>query len=309
MPASKSQPARARRAIRWTAGIAAAGLLVLLTTYGYLLWINNRSIEPPSPASLRTSFERAIAWLATNRAKIYQDRNPALWAMLARAAEISRHPGLMDFYAGYRDAYVNEAAAGPWLMQIDRNARVPLPPVDLQYELADYQVFLLYGASCDAAWGSSNRVRAQLNADFCGMSLLGPACVTHQLTAIRLMQDRGCGDEKQLADIAGVLRKRIRSQLFWDVRVVDVYIQRLLMLAEGGDTRNIKPQWIARFLDAQEPDGGWDNFQPVARVAGERHFGFTSRGLGFQDQKSTLHATAQGALLLALLVNGGAVSW
>ncbi|MGD8843757.1 MAG: hypothetical protein PVJ83_09815, partial [Gammaproteobacteria bacterium] len=96
------------------------------------------------------------------------------------------------------------------------------------------------------------------------------------------------------------LQKRLHTQLSLDPRVVDVYMQRVLMLVESGAAASVKPVWLQRLIDAQQPDGGWSSFMPLIPVGGGRYIG-TQRLLTISTPKSDFHMTAQGVLLFALL--------
>lgn len=109
---------------------------------------------------------------------------------------------------------------------------------------------------------------------------------------------------KEVESHLAVLRDRVLTQLTWDFRVVDVYMQRVLMLVDTGAIDQVKPVWIRRVVDAQDNEGGWSGFQPLVPMWGEVSMGFSARVLGVQGNKANFHATAQGVLLISLLLNG-----
>jgi hypothetical protein len=117
---------------------------------------------------------------------------------------------------------------------------------------------------------------------------LHPRCVTHQLMAIRLLQKRNCGDHRKLTMR---LLDIIETELSWDFRVTDSYLQRTLMLAESGDMDRLKPVWIQRILDAQMPDGGWSDFHPLLDI-GSMQLGMTSTWPATGARASTWAAPA-----------------
>jgi hypothetical protein len=84
--------------------------------------------------------------------------------------------------------------------------------------------------------------------------------------------------------------------------VVDVYMQRVLMLVKSGAGGLVKPVWLQQLIDAQQPDGGWSGFMPLVPVGGGRSIG-TNRLLSIGAPRSDFHITAQGILLFALLTN------
>ena len=96
--------------------------------------------------------------------------------------------------------------------------------------------------------------------------------MTHQLVEIRLLQRSECGDPAQLDDTVLQLQQRITRQLLLDPRVVDAYMQRVLMLVESGAGALAKPIWIWKLVDAQQPDGGWSTFEPLLPLGGRPLF-------------------------------------
>lgn len=75
------------------------------------------------------------------------------------------------------------------------------------------------------------------------------------------------------------------TQLTWDVRVVDVYLQRVLMLVDSGARSRVKPVWLSRVLKAQSKDGGWSAFQALIQVGPELAMGFSSAVIGLGVSK------------------------
>ena len=120
---------------------------------------------------------------------------------------------------------------------------------------------------------------------------------------IRLLQGSECGDPAQLDDAVQQLQQRIRKQLLLDPRVVDVYMQRVLMLEESGAGDLVKPVWIWNLVDAQRADGGWGSFDPLVPLGGGRYFGYGSKFLAIKQLRSSFHMTAQGVLLFSLLTS------
>jgi hypothetical protein len=117
---------------------------------------------------------------------------------------------------------------------------------------------------------------------------------------VRLAQRRGCFEPDVARQFVSTLQEKVVNQLVWDPRVVDVYIQRVLMLAESGMKQKIKPVWLQRVLDAQLTDGGWDNFYHLFPINRAYYVGITYMPT-IRPRKSNFHATAQGVLLLSLL--------
>ena len=132
--------------------------------------------------------------------------------------------------------------------------------------------------------------------------MIRPACVTHQLMGYRMAQRNQCAIDNLDGNIS-VLQKTIEKQLRYDPRVVDVYVQRVLMLIDSSARERIKPRWLERVIDAQQKDGGWSDVQPLIPVGSDKYFGFNANGVTIAEPVSNFHATAQGVLLTSLLLH------
>lgn len=71
----------------------------------------------------------------------------------------------------------------------------------------------------------------------------------------RFMQRTGCNDEAWVAGPVDRLSALIKWQSRLDFRVVDVYLQRVLMQLGSGYPRRVNPRWVVRILEAQLADG------------------------------------------------------
>lgn len=67
-----------------------------------------------------------------------------------------------------------------------------------------------------------------------------------------------------------------------------------------------KPAWLRRVLDAQTADGGRSGMQPLLPLGNGRVLGFSQRGVGMGEPCANFHVTAQGVLLLSLLLHAPA---
>ncbi len=277
------------------------GLLVCGAFYGVMSWKNNRSVPPPTHESLAAALEHGIQWLDDHQESLLSENNPMLWWMVQQSAGHTQNARLTRLFSRYRQEVLARSPNSAWRYLFDRHTWLALQPETLQ-ALPDYNLHFLYGLSCDTELGTSPLIQQQLRVDFCPeQHPVSPACTTHQLMGMRFMQDRGCGDPAMVEEVIHALQERIETQLRWDPRPVDVYLQRVLMLIESGQAARIKPVWLQRVLDAQRPDGGWSDFYPLVELWGGKVFGINARFLSVQSPRSSFHATAQGVLLLALL--------
>ncbi len=279
-------------------GTLTAGTVAVVMFIGYSLYQNNRDTVMPAAGELQVSLDRAIDWLYDHQHDIMQQHNPALWWMLKEASEINDSEKLKAFYQQYKTGVLDRQPKNIWTPYFTRGYKPYVPDILQLGRLRPYQLFFIYALSCDSDLEAEPVIRQQFEADFCGMHFLQPRCTTHQLMGIRLLQQRNCGQHEQLA---GELLDTIETELFWDFRVTDSYLQRALMLAESGRFDRLKPVWIQRILDAQMDDGDWSDFDSVIDFAG-LHLGFTSALPRLGAKASDFHATAQGIWLMTLLL-------
>ncbi|HET8710245.1 MAG TPA: hypothetical protein VFM32_02630 [Spongiibacteraceae bacterium] len=271
--------------------------------YGFLLYENNRAADRPGREKLSQSYEKAVAWLLNHRQEILMDANPALWSMLGESASISGDERVKKLYEEFRQDYDRSFPYSIWQAYFHpeqfRNAKFSASEY---IALVEYQQYFLYGLTCSEQLAKEPFIRAQHSPGFCwsGSRTIRPACVTHQLMAFEMIKRNGCGVMDIDAKISA-LQDTIEKQLTYDPRVVDVYLQRVLMLVESGARNRVKSRWLRRVIDAQREDGGWSDVQPLVVLGGGRNLGFGANGFTFANPASNFHATAQGVLLMSLL--------
>ncbi len=275
-----------------------AGLLIG-ASYGYLVWKNNRDVLPPEQEEVAVALEKTIQWLQENRDDLLKKRTaPSLWRFVQQSGEITGDVRLQELFGAYEKRYLANHSA-VWRPLFYPGAWVPIPD-EVVNGLSYYRQHFVYAMTCDHELGKRPEIAAQNSPDFCDSRPFRPACVTHQLMGIRMLQEIECGDQVEVQNTVQQLQRRIVRQLIWDPRVVDVYLQRVLMLAESGGSELIKPVWLQNLIDAQRPDGGWSGYDPLLRV-GDHHITFGPRGFTLRAPDSNFHATAQAVLLLSIM--------
>lgn len=281
---------------------AFAAMMLLAIIYAInVVAINNRATTAPTESELRVSYEKSIGWMLTHRTQILASSNTMLWWMVMRSAELTRDPRLHSLFAEYKERQMDHDRIGVWRHWFSRHSPTPVIFTDIAH-YPDYNLFFVYAAACDAELAELDIIKRQQEAQFCSdVHPISPACVTHQLMGARMMLERGCGEPQAVSALISTLQDKVVGQLTWDPRVVDVYLQRVLMLADTGAMARIKPIWLRRILDAQRPDGGWGQMQALVPLPSNRAIGFNARGLGVGTVESDFHATAQGVLLLSLV--------
>lgn len=276
-------------------------LLLAIAAYGYLLFQNIRTVAPATADALQTTFENSILWLKANREKVLADNNSILWSMIQRAGDISKDQRLVDIFNEYEQRHLKNNPNNMWKPLFYPGSWVPVRYQDIA-AYPYYNQHFIYALLCDKELGTVPSIAAQNNPDFCDSHPLRPACVTHQLMGIQMLQRSHCGDVGELADTVSALQEKITHQLYYDPRIVDVTMQRVLMLVDTGAKDRVKPVWVQNLIEAQREDGGWSPFEPLISAGGGRYFGYDTF---FRIKKpvSTFHMTAQGVLLFALLAN------
>ncbi len=281
--------------------LAAIGLLVL--SYGVLFYQNNRTADTVGDEKVTQSYERSVEWLLNNREKILSEHNVALWAMLEESARISGDERVRalfeEFMAIFNRTYPYSVWQARFYPERFRNAVFSASEYS---SLVEYQQYFLYTLTCSTQLAQEPEIASQNNPNFCwqGSRIVRPACVTHQMMGYRLAQKSQCSIDNLQQNIA-VLQGTIEKQLRYDPRVVDVYIQRVLMLVDSGAEDRVEPRWLERVIAAQLPGGGWSDVHPLIPLGGNRYLGFNGKGLTLTRPISTFHATAQGVLLMSYL--------
>jgi len=240
---------------------ACTTLLLLFATLLLTVYVNNKEAAVPTNEEIQLSFEDSIQWLTSNEKKIMNPHSSSLWSMLKQASEISEHPTLKALFQKYKKNYLDRKPRNIWTPIFEPDYKPDIPDIVELFPIREYQLFLLYGLTCDSTLGREPLIIKQKDADYCPSSLRAPSCATHQLMAVRLLQKRECGEHSLLKS---ALLDKIESQLFWDFRVADAYLQRAWMLVDSG--RKLNPTWLRRILKAQKQDGGWTDFHPLISI-------------------------------------------
>jgi hypothetical protein len=221
--------------------------------------------------------------------------------MVQQAADISVDPRLRDLFSAYEARHLAHRRNSIWYPLFHPHSWTPVRFEDIR-SLPYYNWHFVYAITCDRELAKVPEIAVQNEAGFCDAHTLRPACVTHQLMGLLLLKRSECGDTEQLNATIQTLQTRIRRQLTWDPRVVDVYMQRVLMLVSSGAPEMVKPVWIKKLIDNQQADGGWSPFLPLLPLGDQRYLGI-KRLLSIGKRESDFHMTAQGVLLFTLLAH------
>jgi len=278
-------------------------LTACLVVFSYTIWQNNRPVQNIPQNEIKSSLHKSIEWLVKNKTNILQSTNSILWWMINESALLTKDERLLDLSDEYQLIMKTQYVNSVWNHLFDNNCNVSVDPLRIA-ALPDYNKLFLFGLTCDEELSNLETIETQKHPNFCWKSHpISPACVTHQLMGFRFMQRRNCQNDQGLNYKIEILQKYILWQLFFDFRVVDVYLQRVLMLADSGLKNKIKPIWLRKIIDAQLSDGGWGNFHGLIPVGKSKFFGFTANGVSVKQPKSNFHTTAQGVFLMSLMQN------
>lgn len=287
------------KVLRITAISFLALILFFSAGYFYLVYKNNIDTPPPSRQEILPTLDRSINWILHNQEKIIKLNNPILWWFLDESASLTSNKELSRLVKRYRNSVLNHNPVwtGYWVKK---------PPfVYITGSLAkieDYQKLFIYGLTCDTDLGEEKLIQDQFDIKYCDWHPYYSSCITHQMMGVRILQTKQCGDQEQNRQLSTNLADLIESQLVWDPRVGDVYIQRVLMLVESGNIDKVKPVWIQNILQEQRNDGGWANFYSLFAINESTEFGFGYKLPGMATNlPSSFHTTAQAIYLLSLL--------
>lgn len=280
-------------------------LLIAIPLLAYVMGVyqNNRDLPRPSAELMQQRLERSTQWLLNNETEILQQANPMLWWMLYETEKLSHDSRISGLLARYQQRYprIQEGVWSPLFGAAPRSYLAGYSVEGLPY----YNQHFIYALNCAADIADDISIVEQQNqAGFCHQPdyIYRPACTTHQLMGINFLATKHCGLLPHIDEVVRSLQNDIKLQLTLDIRVVDVYLQRVLMLLITGAEQEVKAVWIQQVLDHQLADGGWGDFDSLVPISGEKSLGFSSKVISMGKEKSSFHATAQGVLILSTLL-------
>jgi hypothetical protein len=282
-----------------------------LTWLAYSEHENSTEVAVATPVQLRSSLNRASAWIERNRNAVLHENNPMLWLFVREAAWLANDPQLGSLAEEYQARSTNGTISRFYFDSagIDRVRRANLA---LSADWQPYQRLFAYGMTCNLPLSLDPEVTAMLSPSACEAGhawLRNPWCRTHQLMGLRFVQKNHCEPDEETARTIEGVQAGILSELNWDFRVEDAYLQKVWTLVESGRGNEIKAVWVRRILQAQQADGGWTGAHVILPLPAGRAIFWQGGGLiphvGVAPG-SNFHATAQGLYLMALLLSDGA---
>ena len=276
------------------------GFALTYITYYSLNNINRGSLTVDD---IEASYDDGINWLLDNQTTLINTHNPGLWEMMVKISAVTNHPELNALIRRYQNTHYARYRQHPLRFQVYGSGNVDYRQVEL-HRYPYYNLLFMYGHSCDNYLKKLDAVQEQLDVRFCRKHYpISPACKTHQLMGFLLLEKNSCEDPVNNKEVITALTSGIKQQLRFDFRVVDVYLQRVMMLLETENDDQLNPQWIINIINAQNVDGGWDDFMPLIHLPGNKAFGAGSKSFSFEEPQSNFHTTVQGVLLTAYLLH------
>jgi hypothetical protein len=279
---ARSRPTR-KLGWRWLSG----PLLVAASVLAVLILINNVSFTHPSrerfSSQLERATERGTNWLDAHTDAI--TRNAALVYMVVDMASMSGDIRLRRFVDSYlRNPFI---PSDVWRRMVDEKAEIR-PPTRAELDRwAEYQRWMAYGVAPNLVQLTDTERADMFSSD---KYIWGKR--THQLIALILYRKHG-RDSQVVGNLINHLCEGIAFEANWDIRVTDLYLQRIAFLLAAGRPDLVKRRWVERILAGQEDDGGW---KESWHGWGPGLFAFN-----MHDRWPTDHPTVQGMWIIYMI--------
>lgn len=243
-----------RRLIGWAlVAIAALVILVAIAVFN-----NNHSLSRPSRAEFTAQLDRAIdsstAWIV---AQPDIQGNPPLMFMIGDMAQMSGDPRLRSYIESYLASPRVRLPGDPptWYFAHWVDPSVPLPTISpaMIAHLGWQDRWFMYGTSPDRV-----PLTAEDRANLFSPDKYSWGTRLHlQLIALDIYRHYNPPTPEFTAAIMPVT-EGVARDAYWDFRVSDSYEQRSAFLLAGGRPDLVKPRWIERVLENQQPNGAWN---------------------------------------------------
>ena len=294
------------KVIRWLGLGLAAMVVVSVLAIWYCEHLNRARVAALTPTEARASFDRASAWIQRNREATLRESNPMLWLFVRDASRLAGDAQLEALANTYQEQSARDNLSRFFFDSSGRD-QARSARLDLSGWPDAYQALFAYGITCNGPLRFDPAVEQMLSPAACEAGhawLRNPWCRTHQLMGLRFVQKNHCNPEEETARTIGTVQDGILSELRWDYRVEDAYLQKVWTLIESGRRSEVEPVWVRRILEAQEADGGWTGADVITPLPGGQAL-FWEGGMRPRTgpiPRSNFHATAQGLYLMALLL-------
>jgi hypothetical protein len=228
----------------------AAVVLLFAGIAGLVVLVNSNVSWTQSDQAFADSFERALQtgtdWMVTHP----ETENAALLYMLADMAALSGDVRLRTIVT---NAVANSALPPDSVLRrwLEPDATVRRPSREELSGLEDYERWCLYAIAPQHV----DLIEAERNAMFDPDRFVWGSR-THQLLALILYKDR-TANTPAVTDLMNHLSQKIAREEHWDIRVTDLYMQRMAFVLAAGRPDLIRRRWVERVIAKQHADGGW----------------------------------------------------
>ncbi len=270
--------------------IVSMSLTIFVIVVGASIWLCNNvsfTANESFAGNLDICIGRAEKWVQANKNNMLGKPNTALLMMLRKCDELKSNPLFKDVIKTFLDKPILHYVTC-WKSEVDPNR--PVNSFDLNRTIEKESIdnkWMLYAMAPDKAHITPEEMFLFDAERWQNRQL------THQLIAlVRLRETRG--SNQKLDELIEHLCNRLNKELYFDVAVVDIYIQKVLFTLMAGHPEKIRRRWVERIIANQRADGGWN----------DRWFCFTSNRrptLNFRDLSGNQHATIQAITALYLV--------
>ena len=206
--------------------------------------------------------------------------------MVADMADLSADPRLRKVVANFlADPLVPSDYF--WRRMLDSSAKVRRPTRPQLDSLPEHQRWFVYAIAPHEVELTDAERTAMFDRD---RFVWGSR--THQLFALILYRAR-VDNSPAVTALINHLCEKIAFEEYWDIRVTDLYLQRMAFILAAGRSDLIKRRWVERAIASQEKDGGWVYSW---HGWGPRLFAFS-----FRRAIPNSHTTIQGVWVLYML--------
>jgi len=271
--------------LKWRGLTLLAICFILFSAAAFLILNNNFSFQSKSYEEFVRQLDDAMllgtSWTAARTGQLIERPNLFLIHMIDDMAEMSEEPRLSRIVEIYREIPGDSL----WRRLADKSAEVKPPTRSELDQLEDYQRWTLYGlAPAEVPLTAEEKTSMfSENAHHWGS-------LTHQLISLYAYWKYQGEDVDALLDR---LSERIAFEAIWDIRVTDLYLQRVAFLLSVGRPDLVRARWVERIIAKQDTDGGW---------SADWH-GWGPDILRFErkQQGTNAHTTVQGMWTLYML--------
>lgn len=225
-------------------------LLLVAGIVGIGVFVNSNVSWLQSDQAFADSFERALQagteWMVTNPETANQ-------VMLYAVADMAALSGDMRLRKVVDNAVTNSVlpADSVGRRMLEPNASVRHRSSAELSVLEDYVRWCLYAVAPEHVELSEADRDAMFSPD---RFMWGDR--THQLLSLIFYKDR-TANTPPVAGLVNHLSEKIALEEHWDVRVTDLYLQRMAFVLAAGRPDLIRRRWVERAIAKQNTDGGW----------------------------------------------------